>query len=494
MTVLSYITEILIILTVILLKFLWGRNRKFEWANDIPGPKTLPVIGNALTLYCRDYEIFFQNLMQCCQNFPSPMKLSTGLKLYVIFSDPFQVEKIFTSNALLNKDDLYKYIEVFYGESLITGSGSKWKKDRRLLSPLFLIKNIKQYFPAMLKHSEILVDILQTHEDGLSFNVERFLHRAVTDIVNETIIGFKANCQRTNELDSFIHHITRAYNLVHQRMIKPWLQIEFLYKLSKNYRQQMEAKDVIYNFFRKSLEHAKEQHVHQGNGEAVRSMLDQMLDIRDEVPHFASDEEILHHLITLFSAGEDTITLITSFTLVMLGLHPECQNKVAQELHSVLGDDNLQEFHLSKLTYLEMVIKETMRLFPIAPLVLRQASQDTELESWKIPQGTTVSVNIFHIHRDKRHWLKPQEFYPEHFLPEAVSKRHPYAYLPFSAGSRGCLGKRYAYMAMEVILATILRRYSVKTEGSLNNLELSADLSVRLKGNNYSIKISKRVF
>lgn len=129
-----------------------------------------------------------------------------------------------------------------------------------------------------------------------------------------------------------------------------------------------------------------------------RTILEQMLDIRDEVPDFSTDEELIHHMTTFYSAvsglfgnltliteisliqSEDTATSICSFAVVMLGMYPEYQKRVVDEIRSVIGwEEELREEHLQRLDELQMVLKETLRLFPIAPLLLRKVSQGVEI-------------------------------------------------------------------------------------------------------------------
>ncbi|ENN78040.1 hypothetical protein YQE_05477, partial [Dendroctonus ponderosae] len=478
-----YCAEVFCILALFLAKYLWRKSRKCA-AEGLQGPKRLPLLGNALTVWCKDEDIF-ENLVECFSKYPSPMRFDIFQQLFIIFREPAQVEKIFSTSALTAKDDIYKFIKYFDGEGLISGSGAKWKKDKRLLSPLFLKRNIVQYFGVMLNHAQILAGILEQEADRPAFDIQHYLHRAVADIVNETIIGVQTNAQ-CGELDDFLSCIGRGYQLVHERMVKPWLQVEFIFRLTPKYKELTQTRQV--------LRQVKKSHSHLGPKEiACRTILEQMLDIRDEVPDFSTDEELIHHMTTFYSASEDTATSICSFALVMMGMYPEYQKRVVEEMHSVIGCEELREEHLQRLDELQMVLKETLRLFPIAPLLLRKVSQNIEIDGFNIPAGTSLVVSIQNIHRDPRFWAKPNDFYPEHFLPEAVKKRHPYAYLPFSAGARGCIGKPYAYMIMKTLLVTILRKYSVEAVGSLQDKPITADISVRFKDHSYAVRIMKRV-
>nr|ALD15908.1 cytochrome P450 [Dendroctonus armandi] len=378
MNLVYYCTEVFCILLVILAKYMWSKRRKCA-VEGLEGPKRLPLLGNALTVWCKQEDIF-ENLVECFGKYPSPMRFDIFQHFFLVFKEPAQVEKILSTSSLTYKDDIYEFIKYFDGEGLITASGPKWKKDKRLLSPLLLKRNIGQYFPVMLNHSQVLRRILEHEADRPAFDIQHYLHRAVADIVNETIIGVQTNAQ-FGELDDFLRCIDRGYQLVHERIVKPWLQVEFLFRLTPKYQELTRARQVIHGFFWKVLHQVQKSHSHLGQ-KAIpcRTILEQMLDIRDEVPDFSTDEELIHHMTTFYSASEDTATSICSFAVVMLGMYPEYQKRVVDEIRSVIGwEEELCEEHLQRLDELQMVLKETLRLFPIAPLLLRKVSQGVEI-------------------------------------------------------------------------------------------------------------------
>ncbi|XP_030751733.1 uncharacterized protein LOC115879181 [Sitophilus oryzae] len=491
MMLLTYFISFIITIVLGLSAYFWSKRKMYRLSLKLPGPVSLPVIGNGLEFWCKDEDIF-ERAVSCIRKYPSPLSFWFGPKFSIVFKDATQVEKIFMSSNFSYKDDIYNFMKEFDGEALITGSGTKWKRDRKLMSFMFNKKNTMKYFDNVFKHCKLLMQILEKEVDQPSFNVQQYINRAATDFVNESFLGVKFHAQ-TGELDDFLDKIARTYALVHRRMVKPWLQVEFLYKLTPTYKEQELCKEVIHGFFYKALNQAKQNYAQsKDKDELSKTMLEQILEIRNDVPDFATDEEIVHHLATLYSASEDTITQISSYVLVLLGMYPHYQKKVVEEIDSIIGKEDVRDCDLVKFEYLDMVIKEALRLFPIGPFILRKSHEDAEIGEYFIPKGTTVMVAIHLIHRDPVQWEKPEEFYPEHFMPESVKKRHPYAFVPFSAGARQCLGKIYAYMAMKVIIVTFLQRFAVEADGSLRDKELTADISVRFKDETYPIRIRKR--
>ncbi|XP_060524874.1 cytochrome P450 4c3-like [Cylas formicarius] len=489
-----WLSEFSLVLIFFVVCWLWLNRKEIVLSRKLPGPRILPLVGNALEFWCKDEDIF-DRAVELVGSYPSPMRFWFGPKFTVMLRDAEHIEKILPYAKFSNKsEDIYKFLKVFNGEGLITSSGAKWKKDRKLISPLFLKRSVMKYFRAILRHAQILADILSQKVDGATFNVEHYIHRATTDIVNETVLGIRSDAQN-GELDELLCHIARCYEIVHRRIIKFWLQNDFLYMLSNYYSEQQAAIRVIQEFFNRCLKAVEARHALPKQECGTRSVLDQMVEIRRQVPDFViSDQQMIDHMATLQSAAEDTIAVICSFSMLMLGKYPEYQTKVFDEIVRVVGrDEALRQEHLPKLEYMDMFLKEVLRLFPIGPFIVRVASDDANIAGCEIPKGTSIVLAIHNVHRDARYWERPDDFYPDHFLPEAARSRHPYAYIPFSAGPRGCVGKTYAQMTLKIILTTVLQKYEIEADGSLKDLALTTDISVRSKDNIYPIRLRKRM-
>lgn len=206
-----------------------------------------------------------------------------------------------------------------------------------------------------------------------------------------------------------------------------------------------------------------------------------------------SDEEIHDHIYTFITAGYETISLQTAFTLLLLAIHQDKQEKVYQEiLRHFPTDMVINREKLESLQYLEMVIQESMRLLPPVPYIARKTQEQLELKDLVVPKGVTLVVNLFNLHRKKDIWgPDADEFRPERFLPENESKRHSHSFLPFSQGARDCLGKYYAMLALRTVLAKFLRNYKVTTNLKYEELKFKADLNLKIC-QNLSVRIEKR--
>lgn len=153
------------------------------------------------------------------------------------------------------------------------------------------------------------------------------------------------------------------------------------------------------------------------------------------------------------------------------------------------SDRNATLNDLNDMKYLDRVIKEALRLYPPVPKVGRVLSEDVQLDEYKIPMGCMIGVHIYYLHRDERFFPDPEKFEPDRFLPENTAGRHPYAYIPFSAGSRNCIGRKFAQYEELSVLSSIFRNFKVKTVDKREDVKVASEIILRpLNGINVTIE------
>lgn len=203
----------------------------------------------------------------------------------------------------------------------------------------------------------------------------------------------------------------------------------------------------------------------------------------------------------------------------MLGLHPDIQDKAREELDAIFSgqdeeddiylysqedDDHEDQLaarlkttdvttdHIREMKYLDRVIKESLRMWPSIPFVARQMTEDLLVgDKYLIPEGATSVIFTHAMHNNPKYYPKPEVFDPDRFLPENNMKRHPFAYIPFSAGPRNCIGQKFAQMEVKVILAKVIRNYIIKTHEHRDKLEVVGELVLRSR-NGLNVKLSPR--
>lgn len=211
-----------------------------------------------------------------------------------------------------------------------------------------------------------------------------------------------------------------------------------------------------------------------------------------------TDEEIREHVNLVVFAGHDTSAFTIAHTILLLAMHPRVDRLVMAELEEVFGDQpldtDLTMKQVNQLFYLEQVIKESLRLFPVAPCVVRHCTEDTKLSNCTIPKGTEVLVSIISAQRRKDIWgMDADEFKPERFSKDECSKRSPYAFMAFSNGSRNCLGQRFAYISIKIILAKLFRKYQFSTHLRMDDIKFRMEVTLKpTKG--VPVEVKQRIF
>jgi cytochrome P450 len=172
--------------------------------------------------------------------------------------------------------------------------------------------------------------------------------------------------------------------------------------------------------------------------------------------------DVRNNLLTFITAGHETTALALTWTFYLLSLHPEVEQRVQREIDGATGRGRVQAEHIDNLVYTAQVFQEAMRLYPPAALIVREARRDLELGGEHIKAGTTVYVPVYAIHRHQKLWWEPGRFDPSRFDPEAVEARDRYAYLPFGAGPRICIGQTFAQKEAIAVLATLLSAFRLR--------------------------------
>lgn len=205
------------------------------------------------------------------------------------------------------------------------------------------------------------------------------------------------------------------------------------------------------------------------------------------------DEGVIENLDTFLFASNDTTASLVSTTLLLLAMYQDVQERLFQEIRDTLPNDFIEYEDLAKLTYLDMVLKETMRLIPVVAVVARENEKEIQIGEYTIPANTQIVVPIIKVHRDKNIWgERADEFDPENFSPENCAKRHPYAFIPFSGGIRNCVGIKYAYVSLKIALIKLIKSYKFSTTLKLCDLEYHASMVMRVV-NGYLVSIEQRV-
>ncbi|KAG5682569.1 hypothetical protein PVAND_011914 [Polypedilum vanderplanki] len=521
------ITSIFTLTTLVLLHLYHINTHKAKLGNKIPGPTAFPFIGNALLILgLKSNNHLFRRSKKLSDKFGRVVRGWAGWKLVVFIMNPADAEVILNSSEHIEKSDEYKFFKPWLGNGLLISTGDKWRTHRKLIAPTFHMNILKSFVPTFNEKSKKVVEKLKSVV-GMEIDCHDYMSETTVDILLETAMGFKKT-DKEKEMSGFKYAmaVMRMCDILHARHVRFYYRFNLIFNLSKYKKIQDEALKIIHGLTGKVLQQRRKdfnENLHKGELpspsiqeiikenprkantiDGLRDDLDDIdendvgekrrlafLDLMIETSHYnpteISDDEIKQQVDTIMFEGHDTLESSTaagsSFTLCMLGCHPDIQEKVYAEQKAIFGnsDRDCTFADTLEMKYLERVIFETLRLYPPVPLIARKVNEDVKLVTncYVIPAGTTVCIGFWKLHRTPENFENPDTFDPDNFLPERTANRHYYSYIPFSAGPRSCVGRKYAMLKLKILLSTLVRNFQVKSYCKENEFKMSGDIILK---------------
>ncbi|XP_051939749.1 cytochrome P450 4V2 [Hippocampus zosterae] len=475
---------VLLALVALTYKQLSGYLKKWVVMKPIPAvSRTYPFIGNALDLKTDAVE-FFGQIQGYVEEFrDAPLvKLWLGIVPFVLLYHAETVEPIVSNPAHMEKSITYSFLHPWLGTGLLTSTGPKWRQRRKMLTPTFHFTILQDFLEVMNEQAEVLVTKLASQAGRGAFNCFNYVTLCALDIICETAMGKKIHAQSNSESE-YVQSVYKMSDIISRRQRAPWFWPDFTYKYFGEGNMHDSTLKLLHSFTYEVIRERAESLKLEDKSKTRkrRAFLDMLLETKDEDGNTMSHPDIQEEVDTFMFRGHDTTAAAMNWALHLLGSHPDVHHKVHRELQEVFGaSERMASMEdLKQLKYLECVIKEALRLFPSVPFFARSLREDTKINGYKVPSGTNAIIITYALHRDPRYFPEPEEFRPERFLPENLAGRPPYAYIPFSAGLRNCIGQRFAIMEEKVVLSSILRKFNVKCSQSREELCPTAGLILR---------------
>ncbi|BFZ23063.1 hypothetical protein BsWGS_26102 [Bradybaena similaris] len=358
------------------------------------------------------------------------------------------------------------------GEGLLLANGPGWARNRRLLTPAFHFDTLKSYIDIYNKCSLVLVNrIKNLCSSSQSFDVFDPVGLCSLDVILRCAFSYQSECQTEKEND-YIAAISELTTLWAKRSFQPHYYIEWIYGLTPTGRRFYHlcdkvhaVSDDIIDRRRKQLESGDEKN--KFGSRNIRDFLDTLLTAVDENGNGLSPLEIRNEVDTFLFEGHDTTASGVAWTLYCLSQHPEYQDRIYEEVVEVLGDrQNFTWEDLSRLEFTTMCIKEGLRLDPAVPMIQRKLEEDMEIMGHVIPAGTLVAVAISVLHKNPNIWDQPLEYLPERFHHDKQLHMDPFQFIPFSAGSRNCIGQNFAMNEMKITITHVIRNFKLSCDTS----------------------------
>lgn len=391
-------------------------------------------------------------LLQTAQTQGDVSCFRLGPAYIYLVNHPDYIHQIFVEET----DNFYKSsfakrsLGKLLGNGLVLSDGSFWKRQRKLAQPAFHHKRIAAYASAMVENT---IDAINQWEDGAAYRIDLEMAQLALTIMSKTIFNLDS-LEGTNEATAAI---STLQGVLAKKLLSAILIPEWLPTSTNRIANQSIAKldKIIYSI----INERRQSGVDKGD---IVSML--LLARDEETGEQMSDQQLRDELLTLFIAGHETTANLLTWTWYLISQHPEVEAKLQAELETVLNGRTPTFQDLAALKYNEMVIKEVLRLYPPAWIIVRQPVEDATVGGYVIKKGTTVFVSPYAIQHDPRYYPEPERFNPERFAPGYEEKIPNYAYIPFSGGQRICIGNSLAMMEARLIVATIMQRFRLSYE------------------------------
>lgn len=477
-----------------LLHVLLNCNKRARMIYKVPGPKKYFIFANLFTIIKSPVEFMRlgREFAETYKNIHSFWAYPYGM---VIIYNPEDVEKILSSIKYADKSIVYTFLKPWLGEGLLISNGTKWQERRKILTPAFHFNILKQFFEIIKENSDLLIENLNSTV-GTSIDVLPALSEFTLNTICETAMGTKLKEDATGAAKSYKAAIQDLIALFVHRFMRVYLFPEFMFNLSSIGRAQQKYLKTVHRFT-KTIVDQRQDYIETNS-------INDIVDINNDLCVYEKKKRaamldllILAHkdglidrngiqeeVDTFMFEGHDTTATGLTFCLMILANHREVQDKIYDELIEIFGDTKrpIQIEDLNQMKYMECCIKESLRLYPPVHFISRSLNETTVLSNYTLPAGTLCHIVINHLHCSESIYKNPYKFDPDRFLPENSVGRHPYAYIPFSAGPRNCIGQKFAMMEMKIVLARILRDFILLPVTRPEDICFTADIILRNNG------------
>ncbi|XP_034653664.1 cytochrome P450 4d1 isoform X1 [Drosophila subobscura] len=482
------------------------RRRICELAELLPGPKPWPLLGDAHLFFGLSPAEACLMMGQLADKYGDTFKIRLGPCFSVMFFHPSDVEQVLSSTQLVDKADEYDFLARWLNQGLLVSTGRKWHKRRKIITPAFHFRILEQYveiFDRQTRPFLANLELMRGHNGRHLVNLGHAVHLCALDVICETAMGVSINAQ-TNADSEYVQAVKTISMVLHKRMFNIFYRFDWTYMLTPLARAEKRALNVLHEFTEKIIVQRREELIRGGNKDAAAAasapdadadadvgakrkmaFLDILLQSTiDEKP--LTNLDIREEVDTFMFEGHDTTSSALVFFFYNIATHPEAQAKCFEEISSVIGQDKSTPVTyelLNKLHYVDLCIKETLRMYPSVPLLGRRVLEECEINGKLIPAGTNIGISPLFLGRREDLFSEPNSFKPERFdVVTSAEKLNPYAYIPFSAGPRNCIGQKFAMLEIKAIVANVLRHYHIDFVGDTTEPPvLIAELILRTK-------------
>lgn len=420
-------------------------------ARVVPPAQPLPAIRYLRTLIRNPLEVWPEAVYR------DGIYRETFLGRETVFvMDPDLVKRMLIDEPekFRKSDMMLRLLRPALGNGLLNADGADWRRQRRIVAPIFRPERIAGFVPAMLAAADRAAARIEKEHAGSVVEVWNEMMQTTFEVVAETILN------GADRLDLPKVEAAIGDYLGGTGWVVAWSQLG----LPENFPFPGRSRVVR---ARKYLRAITAKMVADRRKSAPRDDLVQaLIDARDEeTGEGISDSEIVDNLLTFIAAGHETTALALTWTLYLLASHRSVEAKVLAEIAAAGGPKAITADRVAGLTYTRQVVQEAIRLYPSAPTILRTPTEKTEIGGLPVDPRTSMFIPIYAIHRHRALWEHPDRFDPDRFAPAVAEGRPRFSYMPFGGGPRVCIGMGFSLTESVAILARILPRLEFSPAG-----------------------------
>jgi cytochrome P450 len=399
------------------------------------------------------------------------VRVVIGPKKLYIFNHPDHAKHVLADNAgNYHKGIGYVEARKALGDGLLTSEGELWRKQRRTIQPVFQHKRVAAQAEVISTEAARLVDRLRSRIGGGPVDVLKELTGLTLGVLGKALLD--ADLSAFESVDHSFEAVQdqAMFEMETLGMVPMWLPLAKQRRFRRAKKDLARIVDVLV---------AERKTAPRPDGDDVLSRL--IVSTGAEADPRVGRQRMRDELVTLLLAGHETTASTLGWTLYLLDRHPEVLARLRAEVADVIGDRTPGFADLERLTYTSMVLQETMRMFPPVWILTRNAQGDDEIGGYHVPAGSDVLICPYTLHRHPAFWDEPDRFDPDRFDPGVPVTRPRYAYIPFGAGPRFCVGNHLGLLEATLVLVTLVRELRLSTVPG-HDVQPEPMLSLRVRG------------
>lgn len=442
----------------------------------VTGPKGLPLSGNILA-FRRDTLQFIRD---AAKEYGDVAHFRFGPKRHIyMLNNPDQIKEVLvTKQAHFRKAKGLQVARAVVGDGILTSEGKKHMRQRRLMQPAFHRDRIAGYGDVMVRQG---VELMNEWRDGEVLDIHHDMMKVTLAIITETMFGKTVK----EGADKIAHAIDVGLKYVSSKA-SSFIDIPLSVPTRSN-REFIESSEVLDKTIYALIEERR-----KSGDSGQTDLLAMLLAARDEDDgQGMTDEQVRDEVMTIFVAGHETTANTMSWIFYLLATHPEAEQKLHDELKAVLDGRLPTVEDLPKLSYANLIVQETLRLYPAAWVINREVVEEVEIGGHTYEPGDTLMMSQYVMQRMEKYYDDPDAFRPERFEGDLLKQIPTYAYFPFGGGPRVCIGNNFALMEAALLLATIAQQYKLRLAEPTKPVEPEPLVTLRPK-NGLMMRLEKR--